>query len=137
VRERDDGELAGAVGSEIGVAGAARNRCRVDDLTFCASGDHRLGGLLNADHHPERIHIHDLLPDRFARFEERFRLIEACVVHHHFDRAKLACTRFDSGADRSPIRHVDALEDRPAFVCSGNLLGGCTAIRLVEIADND
>jgi len=53
------------------------------------------------------------------------------------NRAELACTRFDSGADRSPVRHVDALENRPALVCSGNLLSGCTAVRLVEIADHN
>ena len=47
------------------------------------------------------------------------------------------CARIDGGADRCPVRHVDALEDRPTLVCSGNFLGDRAAIHLVEIGDHD
>jgi hypothetical protein len=49
----------------------------------------------------------------------------------------LACARIDGSADRRPVRHVDALEDRPTLVCSGNFLGDRAAVRFVEIGDYD
>jgi hypothetical protein len=85
VSERDDGEFAGTIGSPVGVTGAARNRGRIDDLAFGSRGNHRLGGFLDADHHPKGVHIHDLVPDCLACLEERFRLVEAGVVDHHLD----------------------------------------------------
>src|SRR3984957_15890247 len=88
VSKRDDSEFAGRIGSKVGVPGTARNRGRIDDLALGSCRDHRLSGFLDADHHPKRVHVHDLAPDCLACLEERFRLVEASVIDHHLDRAE-------------------------------------------------
>jgi hypothetical protein len=65
---------------------------------------------------PSAFYVHYSAPDFLSGFEERFRLVEARVVDHHLDQTELVHTRRNGGADRCPVGHVDALENRPALI---------------------
>ncbi len=85
-------ELRCAVGNKTRIPLTGGDRRGVDDLATAALSDHLLGRFLRPDQHTEGVHVHHPVPDLFGDFEERLRLVEACVVEHHIELGRTVST---------------------------------------------